>query len=824
MREAHPAFARRRFGRGSRRAASRSPPRRARRKSRRRRRTSIGPSRRSSRRRACARTPAPAATSPTRRATRSATSTCRPTTASSKRRDLLLDYGPYGQPALLVKNVAAVPVEVQTFDGQKVDDHDRHQARRRLDPRSRRERLPDAAPLDRQRRDREQLRRAARRTSQRTPCTDVVPGAARFDPTKDPPDAGLRARSATSVNAASLGAVVRRRATATAPRRTSCTSRAATSPSRSAGTTSSPSDYLAQTPEQSELLRRPLAPSQGGAFHEGGIVFNAHERRRLPGALSDWAKEHGPPTSTNSIPGFAFFAHKVQPILVKKGCMMLQCHSASMFHDYRLRGGSGGSFSLSATRQNYDLSIAQLSLESDDPEREPHRSEEPLPPGDLRRRRLRQPGIAHRGGPLLEDFGETRGDAATACDDAIARAVRLRQRRLDKIPAYCVIREWLRRERDGAQARAALRDRLREAPARARRSTRRRTSTCTRRARTSTSRQATLGAIGDVTTSARHVGDRGLRARPGDRRHPPAAASRGTATHVAFAARSSATEPLAVYEMNADGTACAKHADINAGPATRERAPHPQLRSRRTARPTDGAMRPRLRVDARQSRDPTPTTTTGPQRTPADPTKPNANLYVVEPDPASRRQTRIRQLTYLLNMERYPSFMSDGRVIFDAEKRAPSFYQLALRRINLDGGDYHPLYAQRGTIGYPRGDARRRARRQELRGDLPRSGTPHGGGALGRLQSLDRHRFHEHEPGRLPDRSGRDRPERAAAARARLLPALAALPRSERDGAPGSRRPASTRRRAPLPGGQMLVSFGAASDPARSAATTTLRR
>ena len=37
-------------------------------------------------------------------------------------------------------------------------------------------------------------------------------------------------------------------------------------------------------------------------------------------------------------PAFLFFAHKVQPMLVKKGCMMIQCHSASMFHDYRLHG------------------------------------------------------------------------------------------------------------------------------------------------------------------------------------------------------------------------------------------------------------------------------------------------------------------------------------------------------------------------------------------------------------------------------------------------------------------------------------------------------
>jgi hypothetical protein len=44
--------------------------------------------------------------------------------------------------------------------------------------------------------------------------------------------------------------------------------------------------------------------------------------------------------------------------------------------------------------------------------------------------------------------------------------------------------------------------------------------------------------------------------------------------------------------------------------------------------------------------------------------------------------------------------MRDGRLIFTNEKRAPDFYQLAGRRMNLDGGDYHPLFGQRSTIDY----------------------------------------------------------------------------------------------------------------------------
>ncbi len=83
----------------------------------------------------------------------------------------------------------------------------------------------------------------------------------------------------------------------------------------------------------------------------------------------------------------------------------------------------------------------------------------------------------------------------------------------------------------------------------------------------------------------------------------------------------------------------------------------------------------------------------GPQRTPADPSRLNANLYVLQGG-------AVRQLTFLLNQELSPAFMRDGRLIFITEKRAPGFYQLAGRRLNLDGGDYHPLFGQRDTIGF----------------------------------------------------------------------------------------------------------------------------
>jgi hypothetical protein len=85
----------------------------------------------------------------------------------------------------------------------------------------------------------------------------------------------------------------------------------------------------------------------------------------------------------------------------------------------------------------------------------------------------------------------------------------------------------------------------------------------------------------------------------------------------------------------------------------------------------------------------------GPTRTPAA-LQPNANIYVFD----ANASPKVRQLTYLLDQELQPSVMRDGRVIFSAEKRALDFHQLAGRRQNLDGGDYHPLFAQRPSIGF----------------------------------------------------------------------------------------------------------------------------
>jgi hypothetical protein len=157
---------------------------------------------------------------------------------------------------------------------------------------------------------------------------------------------------------------------------------------------------------------------------------------------------------------------------------------------------------------------------------------------------------------------------------------------------------------------------------------------------------------------------------------------------IAFAARVSAQQPFRLYESNADGSGCAPIAGIA---AVKDRENGILTHDFDPAYAPDGRI---VFTSTRGNVGGEGFAYEGPQRTPSQ-LAPNANLYVYD-----ARQKSIRQLTYLLNQELQPSFMADGRLIFSAEKRAAEFFQLALRRQNLDGGDYHPLFAQRNSVGF----------------------------------------------------------------------------------------------------------------------------
>jgi hypothetical protein len=64
------------------------------------------------------------------------------------------------------------------------------------------------------------------------------------------------------------------------------------------------------------------------------------------------------------------------------------------------------------------------------------------------------------------------------------------------------------------------------------------------------------------------------------------------------------------------------------------------------------------------------------------------------------------------------------------EKRAPGFYQLAGRRMNLDGGDYHPLFGQRNTIDFDQLTDLVELTDKNFAAILSENGAVHGAGTL----------------------------------------------------------------------------------------------
>jgi hypothetical protein len=184
---------------------------------------------------------------------------------------------------------------------------------------------------------------------------------------------------------------------------------------------------------------------------------------------------------------------------------------------------------------------------------------------------------------------------------------------------------------------------------------------------------------------------------------------------IAFAARTSATDPYRIYVI--DGGACAVEPTIDAA--------SPDNPQNELVHNFDPAFAPDGRIVFASTRGNITGSFDyqGPQRTPSDPSRLNSNLYVFE-------DGAIRQLTFLLNQELTPSFMSDGRLIMTTEKRAKGFYQLAGRRQNLDGGDYHPLFGQRATIGFRQVTDIVELADKDFAAILSNPGAAHGAGAL----------------------------------------------------------------------------------------------
>ena len=586
----------------------------------------------------------------------------------SKRTDLLIDYGPYGVPGLLLKAVPDFEIRLTSWDSEAltITTDIAHVGGSLL----------DFTSVSYTQLDRWIENGAAKNNAQSkvlepvlTSCSSTLGLDPLFDATADPssPDYQQFSSQVNTVLTTSCAA-----GNCHGNPSNSLYLTCGGSPEEVRWNYFAASDYISVDANASEIIRRVLSPSQGGTYHEGGAVFPSAED---PGykALLSWAQAKGGPTNVPANPGFEFFAKRVQPMLVKRGCMMLGCHSSSIFHDYRLRGGSGGHFGLPATRRNYELSVEQISLESSDPAASRLLKKNLAPTAR---------GMLHRGGSLF-----AAGDVAQ-CDLTAAETGPL-----DDQSPFCVIVAWIEKERAermaGAQPLSGI-VYVQRPPAPGK-NTPQDWDVYAGGADLMLA-SASMDAAGNVTAGAGSslLGPCGLSPASADVRRP---AVSWDGSKIAFAARTSASDPFRIYVI--DGGNCAAEPTINAAPTDESGGAIPD--NGELIHNFDPAFAPDGRIVFASTRGNIKNVAafgySGPQRTPADPSKLNANLYLLE-------SGKVRQLTFVLNQEILPSFMSDGRLIFTTEKRTPDFYQLAGRRQNLDGGDYHPLIGQRQTLGF----------------------------------------------------------------------------------------------------------------------------
>ncbi len=692
----------------------------------------------------------------------------------SRRPDLLRDYGPYGVPGILLKVVPPYRLALTKWDSTEptlVTTDIAHQGQTQIDFTSAtfttlKTWIENGAS--------ENNAPPGEPARELDPCNERLGQDPAFDPSSEPATADFPAFQADAglVLASSCAAGNCHGSPSNALYLT-CGS----TPEQVRWNYFAASDYVSVDVSASEILRRALSPRAGGTFHEGGTVF---ETRTDAGYLSiqSWATEKGGPTNVPADnPGFDFFASRVQPMLVKRGCMQLGCHSASMFHDYRLRGGSGGHFGLPATRRNYTLSLEQLSLESPDPNA-----------SRMIRKNLASEagGLRHRGGPLFGFPTDPQDPADPGCDLAAAETGPLDEQR-----PYCVIAAWHALERSlrlGSAVPLSSVVFVRR-PAAATGDTPQDYAAYTPGA-TVVQRALTLAADGTLSAGAETSLSAacGLDPSVTDARRPQVS---WDGTRIAFAARTSASEPLRVYVVTESG--CAVDPEIDAAPVDAQGntlADNGEL-----IHNFDPTFAPDGRIVFVSTRGNLVSPDGGPKHTPADPSKLNANLYVREFDGS------IRQLTFLLNQEITPSFMRDGRVIMTAEKRAPSFYQLAGRRMNLDGGDYHPLFAQRNTVNFTQATDIVELADKNLAMIFSDKGAARSAGALAVLnRSIGVDQLSVNEADYLVDPSAIARPSSPFYQRALRLFDEAAT--GKLGGTTGAYRNPS-----PLPDGRLLVSY-----------------
>ena len=361
------------------------------------------------------------------------------TPASTARRDLLLDYGPYLQPSMLVKNVAALPGRAAAL-GRRRRSPSRRTSSTSAGPSSTRPRAATTRCGAGSRTGRPRTTRATRPSTSRASRapTPSRAGRRRFDPNNDP----------TSVRLADLpaergaAALVDRAppATATARRSTPSTSPAATTPQEVRWNYFAASAYLVG--DAPAVARSSAARSRRrrAAATTRAARSSRRCRTRTTRRSSQWAQAHG-----------AAGRHGARP-----GVPLLRAEGAAHAREEGLHDGAvplGGDVPRlpPARRLGRELLAQHVAAElrvhrradvvrERRREREPPRAEEPLSARGL------QPG---RTASRIAAVRSSRTSASTLPTGAVCDAANYDYDNapVDTIPAYCVIYEWHKRER-----------------------------------------------------------------------------------------------------------------------------------------------------------------------------------------------------------------------------------------------------------------------------------------------------------------------------------------------------------------------------------------
>ena len=289
---------------------------------------------------------------------------------------------------------------------------------------------------------------------------------------------------------------------------------------------------------RSQLLAKAL---RGGGYHAGGKIFPSATDPNYQ-ALATWAAQDTP-FALQSSEGQAFFQNNVQPKLVSRGCYLEACHSLVNFNFYKPLAGTDGLLGTRAQLHDYLQARFMLGLESRDPAE-----------GRLIRKNI-VGGIPHKGGPLVG----TIDDCALSVAQVRADPAR---RWFAETNMGCILATWHRLERtlavetgqlDGNPGAVGVFVTRPSNPDRHIDFDTYRPGADLRTLGFSLDAQGRVTGLAAAPTSL--LGGCGVTPGAADVRRPSISPD---GLRVVFAMRSSAAEGLDLWQVNFDGTACAR--------------------------------------------------------------------------------------------------------------------------------------------------------------------------------------------------------------------------------------------------------------------------